>query len=255
MEQKQYAVALGSGGQKGLIHIGVLKALEQLNIEITHISGSSIGALIGAVYAIWKDAKKLEEFALKIDDDELKEIISSYANSRSTKKDDPVLFFIQKYVNDATFQDCLIPYVTVSVDLNSGEKIFHTEGPLKHAIRGSCSVPYLFGAYEYENKFLIDGGFVDSVPVDAAKSIGAEKVIGVNLQSYIPDAPQKRSYINIQASTYKTMLYNIAKEDMKLADEKLEFNIGDFSINEILEDKERFIDIGYQKTIRLFENT
>ena len=253
MSENSYALALGSGGQKGFIHIGVLKALEELNIEITHIAGSSVGSLIGGIYSLWKDAKRIEEEALKIDSQEVMDLLSSYVNNHSVKKNDPLLFFIENFVHDATFEDCLIPFVTVSVDLNSGDKVFHKSGPLKHAIRGSCSVSYLFGAYEYQNKFLVDGGYADSVPTDAVKSIGGEKIIGVNLQSYIPETPEKRSFLNIQSAAYKTTLYNIAKEDMKLADKKLEFNIEEFTIAEILEDRHRFIDMGYTETIELFK--
>ncbi len=253
MTENKYALALGSGGHKGFVHIGVLKALEDLNIEITHIAGSSVGSLIGGIYSLWKDARRIEEIALAIESKEIMDLLSTYVNSGSIKKDDPLLFFIQNYVNDATFEECLIPFVTVSVDLNSGEKVFHKSGPLKHAIRGSCSVSYLFGAYEYQDKFLVDGGYADSVPTDAVKSIGGDKIIGVNLQSYIPEKPEKRSFLNIQSAAYKSTLYNIAKEDMQLADKKLEFNIEEFTIAEILEDRHRFIDMGYTETMKLFK--
>lgn len=253
MGNRKYALALGSGGQKGFVHIGVLKALEDLNIEITHIAGTSIGSLIGGVYSLLKDARKLEEFALSIDSKEILDLLSGYVKNASIKKHDPLLFFIENYVHEANFEDCVIPFVTVSVDLNSGEKIFHKTGLIKHAIRASCSVPYLFGAYKYENKSLVDGGYADSVPVDAVKSIGGNKVIGVNLQSYVPKNPKKRSFLNIQSATYKSTLYNVAKEDMKLAEKKLTFDLEEYSINEILEDRRRFIDIGYKETIRLFK--
>jgi NTE family protein len=254
MEKRKYAIALGSGAQKGFVHIGVLKALEDLDIEITHIGGTSVGSLIGAMYSLYKDVKRIEEFALKIDGKQISDLLSSYIDNRPTKKRDPLLFFIENYVHQADFQDCVIPFVSVSVDLNSGEKVFHKKGPLKHAIRASCSVPYIFGAYNYKDKFHIDGGYADSVPVDAVKDIGGDKTIGVNLQGYIPSSPEKRSFLDIQSSTYKTTLYNIAKEDMKLADKKLSFNLEEYRLNDVLEDRHSFINMGYEETMKLFKD-
>lgn len=251
---EKYALALGSGGHKGYVHIGVIKALEKLGIEITHISGSSVGSIVGALYALNKDIKKVEEIALGLDKDEINSIVSSYVNKFSLRgNNDPLLFFIQGLVNDASFSDCEIPFVSVSVDLNTGNKIFHKEGQLKHALRASCSVSYLFGAYEYENKFLIDGGYADAVPVDAVKSIGGDKVIGVCLESYSDQNPDKRSYLNVQSATYKATLYNIAKEDMRKADKKIFFDLGFVSVNDVLEDKKKYIDIGYTQTLKMFD--
>lgn len=250
---EKYALALGSGGQKGFVHIGVIKALEELGIEITHIAGSSIGSIVGGLYALYKDISKVEAMALNLDKEEINNIVSSYVNKISLKDNkDPLLFFLETLVNDASISDCKIPFVSVSVDLNTGEKIFHRTGLLKHALRASCSVSYIFGAYEYENKFLIDGGYADSVPTDAAKCIGGQKIIGVNLESYPNENPDKRSFLNVQSSTYKATLYNIAKEDMKKADKKLFFDLDSVSIGDIFENKEKYIEMGYNKTKEMF---
>ena len=251
---KKYALALGSGGQKGFVHIGVLKALEELNIEITHISGSSVGSVVTGLYALYKDAKKVEQIALGLNKEEINNIVSSYANKFSLNNNDPLLFFLDSLVHDATFDDCRIPFVSVAVDLNTGEKIFQRTGLLKNALRASCSVSYLFGAFEYENRFLIDGGYADSVPVDAVKSLGGDKVIGVCLESYPKETPEKRSFLNIQGATYKATLYNIAKEDMRKADIKIFFDLNSVSVNDVLEDRQRYIDLGYTETKRVFNN-
>lgn len=250
---EKYALALGSGGQKGYVHIGVIKALEELGIEITHISGSSVGSIVAGLYALHKDINKVEEIALGLNKEEINNIVSSYVNKFSLKGNkDPLLFFIESLVNNATFDDCEIPFVAVSVDLNTGDRIFHRTGTLKDALRASCSVSYLFGAYEYENKFLIDGGYADAVPVDAVRSIGGDKVIGVCLESYSQEKPDKRSYLNIQSTTYKAMLYNIAKDDMRKADKKIFFDLGLVSVNEVLDDKKKYIELGYLQTIKAF---
>jgi len=252
----KYALALGSGEQKGYVHIGVIKALEELGIEITHISGSSVDSIVAGLYSIHKDISKVEQIALGLNKEEINNIVSSYVNKFSLKGgNDPFLFFIQSLVNEATFDDCQIPFVAVSVDLNTGDRIFHRTGMLKDALRASCSVSYLFGAYEYENKFLIDGGYADAVPIDAVKSIGGEKVIGVCLESYSDESPEKRSYLNVQSATYKATLYNIAKEDMRKANKKLYFDLGPVTVNDVLDDKQKYIDIGYTQTLKFFKGT
>lgn len=253
--KKKYSLALGGGGAKGFAHVGVLKALEELNIEISHIGGTSVGSFIGGMYALWKDVSKIEKIAMELDSDELKNLATNYIKiNKETEKKDPLLFLIDKYIGDATFDDCILPFVAVTVDLNTGEKVFHTSGSLKHVVRASCSVPFIFGSYEYDGMNLVDGGFTDSVPTEAVRSIGGDKIIGVQLESYQPQKYGKKTFANIQSQTYQSFVYNVAKEDMYLADKKIEFHLERYSVSELFEKRKMIIDVGYQETMRVMKS-
>lgn len=255
IEKKKYSLALGGGGAKGFAHIGVLKALEELNIEITHIGGTSVGSLIGCMYCLWKDISRIERIAMELDGEELKNLATEYIKfNKKTEVKDPVLYIIDKYIGNSTFEDCILPFVVVTIDLNTGEKVFHTSGSLKHVIRASCSVPFLFGSHEYDSMNLVDGGFADSVPTEAVRSIGGEKIIGVQLESYLPKKYEKKTFSNIQSQAYQSFIYNVAKEDMYLADKKIEFNLERYTVSELIEKRKMIIDVGYQETMRVMKS-
>jgi NTE family protein len=250
--KKKYGLALGAGGAKGFVHIGVITALEKLDIEITHIGGSSVGSLIGGLYALWGDIEKVENIVLGYD---RKKFFSMFSGdiglAQGIFKGDSFIEELDNLVGNADISDCLQPYVAVSVDILTGEKIYHTTGLLKDAIRASCSLPFVFKPYEQNGRTLIDGGLAESVPVEATKSIGAKRVLGVNIQSL----PQKGADINIKTLSrrvYRASMTHLARKDMKLADMGLSFDLEDFDIMEMVDEPEKLIRLGYNETMKLF---
>lgn len=252
LKRKKYGLALGAGGAKGLIHIGVIKALEELNIKITHIGGTSIGSLVGGMYALWGDVSKIEDIFLNFDKKDLGKMLrSDISLTQGIFKGKAILEEIGKHFGDATFADCKIPFVAITVDLLTGEKIYHTEGLLKNAARASCSVPLVFKPYEMNGRFLIDGGVAECVPVKATKSIGAKKVIAVNIQGF-PTEKEKLNFKNLSMRIYKACMYHIAKRDTELADKKLFIDLSDRKTEELIENAKEYIQMGYDRTIELF---
>ena len=193
-KQKKYGLALGSGGAKGFVHIGVIRALEDLDIKITHIGGSSVGSLIGGMYSLWGDIDKIENILLSYDKKALVKMFSyDVTLSKGVFKGKNFMKELDKYLGSTRIEDCPIPFVAVSVDIESGEKIYHTSGLLKDAIRASCSIPGVFTPYELNSQKLVDGGLVECVPVRAIEYIGAKKIIGVNIEGF----PDRREKINL----------------------------------------------------------
>ncbi len=251
-KKNRYGIALGTGGLKGFVHIGVLKALEELDIEITHIGGSSVGSLIGGIYAVHGNINKVEDIVLKYDRKKLLSLFSTDVGLlNGVFKGDNFLDELEKLVGNVKISDCLIPYVAVSVDLLTGEKIYHTTGLLKDAIRASCSIPYVFKPYELNGRVLVDGGLVESVPVQAVESIGAKKVLGINIQ----DFPREEGNINLKTLgrlIYRASMTHLAQRDVELADMSLNFNLEDMKALEIVDEPETLIEIGYKETKKLF---
>lgn len=175
-------LALGSGGAKGLAHIGVIKSLETNNIPIHFIAGASIGSLIGAHYAAHKDVKKLEELIFDFDRSKGFQLFDP-AWRGGLIKGRKAEQFIKDILEGATFDDMKIPYAAVATDINTAETVTFREGDIVKAIRTSISVPAFFQPVFYKKRLLADGGLSNPVPVDVVRAMGADIVIAVNLDN------------------------------------------------------------------------
>ena len=175
-------LALGSGSARGWAHIGAIEAIEETGIPIHYVAGTSIGAFVGAVYATG-DLDSLKQFALQMD---WKKVLSYFdvVFPRSGLMDGKKvheLFSI--HTKARTFDDFKIPVKMIATDLNTGEKIIIDSGNIIESIRASVSVPGVFTPVHLNNKWLVDGGLVDPVPVKVVRDMGADIVIGVDLNS------------------------------------------------------------------------
>jgi Predicted esterase of the alpha-beta hydrolase superfamily len=212
-EKLKVGLALGGGGARGLAHIGVLKVLERENIPIDLITGTSMGAIIGAVYALKKDISAIEKITEKYS--KISEFNIDLSFSEKERKDKP--FFLKKmsdflkkgyiinleltrkYINDGeglrkvieelvnnkTFEDTQIPFAVVAADLVKGEKVIIRRGKLFDALLASASIPGMFPPVTLDKKILVDGGIVDVVPIETAKSLGANFVIAISVSQTI----------------------------------------------------------------------
>jgi len=202
-------IALGEGGERLFVHIGVLKALEKEGIEIDCIAGTSAGAIVGGLYALWKDTNKVEKFLLDFDftrfynyqikDIELRDIGESifllFFWELGKDKIEPGWLLglmdgkeirneIDRLTNWATFEhDLKIPFKTLATDLVKGEKVIFEQGRISNAIAASLSIPGTFRPFEWEGKILVDGGIVEVVPIETARTLGADFVIAVSVSS------------------------------------------------------------------------
>ncbi|MCK4401777.1 patatin-like phospholipase family protein [bacterium] len=209
---KKIGLALGGGAARGLAHIGVLNALKENNIPIDMIAGTSIGALVGACFA--KDGKinTLEEIVLNIDWKQLALLVDP--NLALLKKGfihgEKIKELLRSIIGDIEFKDLKIPFRAVATDVTTGEEVVINSGSVAEAVRASISIPVLFTPVKFENKFLVDGGIVNPVPVSIARNMGAEFVIACNV---IPE-PQKRG--RITSETINSRKYTKNKPLTKL---------------------------------------
>ena len=179
-------LALGSGAARGLTHIGVLKALEEKNISVNYISGSSIGALIGAAYAMGMPLSEMESIALKTDWKMMAKIFLPTLSLSAIVNDKYLGEFLFSLFGDKKFEDLNIPLSVIATDLDSGKMIIIDSGNLLKAVRASMSLPMLFSPVVYQNQKLVDGGLVNPIPVDIVKSQNVDRVIAVNLRGFSP---------------------------------------------------------------------
>lgn len=183
---KKIALVLSSGGPRGAAYIGILKVLEEHKVPISLIVGSSIGAMIGGVYAAGVSVAELEREWLKIDFWRIAKSLQPTLPIHGWSSGSAVERFLKEILGgDRRIEELPTPFVAVATDLDTGERVLLKEGSLIEAIRASFSIPGLFVPVERAGKHLADGGLVSPLPIDVARQLGADAVIAadVNLGS------------------------------------------------------------------------
>jgi NTE family protein len=181
-KQPKIGLALGSGGPRGLAHIGVIKALEENNIPIDFIAGSSIGAMVGGFYAADKDIEQIEKIALGTNWRLMVSLLDP-SFRQGLLGGEKVKKFIESHIDGMSFENLKIPLSVVATNIKNGDVVVLNKGEVASAIRASISLPLVFKPIEWENKLLADGGLSLPVPVEVARTMGAEFVIAVNLDA------------------------------------------------------------------------
>jgi len=178
MEPK-VGLALGAGGAKGLAHIGVLQILEEAQIPVHIISGSSMGAAIGSIYAAGAQPKIMAKLAKELDNSHFMDLVLPKWGLIKGRKAHAL---IRLMTHNKNFNELNIPVGIVAADLQSGERVVFTEGNVANAVRASIAVPGVVEPCCLDNRILVDGAVVDRVPAKLAKDLGADIVIAVDLQ-------------------------------------------------------------------------
>lgn len=179
-------LALGSGASRGWSHIGIIKALLAEGIEPQVVSGTSVGAIIGGSY-VAGNLEKMEKWVLgstRSDVLSFFEISLSKSGFVDTAR---LTRFLHDNVatDDTRIEDTQIKFAAVSTDLDTGREVWFTQGGIAEAVRASMAMPGLFPAVQNEERWLVDGGLVNPVPVSVCRALGAEIVIAVNLNAGI----------------------------------------------------------------------
>ncbi len=178
-------LALGSGAAFGYAHVGVLKVLEEEGIEVDILSASSIGAVIGGMWAAGIPANRLIGILKTLDRRNTFFKLFGFADlsvaHRGFFKGEQVVRFLRSYVGDINFRDLKIPIKIISTDLSTGSPVLFDEGSVLQAIRASISIPGIFRPIYVKGKYLIDGGVVDPLPIQVLNRFGAKKIIAVNV--------------------------------------------------------------------------
>ena len=187
MEQKaavkrpKIGLTLGSGGARGIAHIGVLKVLEKYNIPIDYIAGASSGAFVGAYYSLNREISGIEKIFLDL----TKKKVLSFMDPINPKKaliaGNKIKQEIYKILENKSFNDLKIPLTIVATNLENGQEVRIKKGNLADAVRASIGIPGIFYPARLDDRWLVDGGLINATPVDVVKEMGADLVIAVDL--------------------------------------------------------------------------
>ena len=214
-------LALGSGGLWGLAHIGVLKVLEENNISIDYIAGSSMGAIIGALYSLNPNVKELEERAFSLTKKDLTKLIDLNIPKVSLIKGDKVRSFLKNLIGNRTFLDTKIPLAIVTTDLKTGKEVVIKEGKLINAIMASISIPGVFPPIKSQEGLLVDGGLINPTPVNIAREMGSDVVIGVDLTMKSKTELKNPNIFQILMRSYEILRTQSTKFNIDENDENL----------------------------------
>jgi len=223
LKRKKVGLALGGGGAKGLAHIGVIKVLEENGVPIDFIAGTSMGALVGGWYAATKDIKSLEKIFLKIQKKDIFKAPLMVINHQDYPfKNQWIVDEMFKVIDDKKFEDCLIPFKAIATNAENGNEVILEKGSLVDAVRASTAIPLLLRPIKIHNMLLTDGGFVNNVPADVVRNMGADVVIAVNVSkewvNFVENSINPRKAISIISGVLESLAYQVAKQKLKYAD-------------------------------------
>jgi len=204
------ALALGAGSSKGFAHVGVLKILETNKVPIHMIVGTSVGSVVGAFYSYGIGAFDLQKLSFQV---EQKDIVDITFPENGFIKGEKLEEFVNKTLKNTPIEKLKIPFFAIATEIQNGDETVFGRGNTGQAVRASCSIPGIFRPVKILDKFYVDGGVVSPVPVDAARRLGADIVIAVDISSSSERMPP--------SNTIETLLQSIHIMYSKLASAQL----------------------------------
>lgn len=221
--KQSVSLVLGSGGARGTAHIGVIRELLNRGYEITSIAGTSMGALVGGVYAAGK-LDEYESWLCSLSKLDVFNLVDFTMSKQGIIKADKVLIEIKKFIPDRQIQELPIKFAAVATDLKNREEVVLTEGSLFDAIRASISIPMVITPMQKNDTLFVDGGVVNPVPVNRVYREVDDIMIAVNVNSYIPyqnhtaEAPELASIDQLNSSKlriFQNRLYRLFPSNKK----------------------------------------
>ena len=176
------ALVLGGGAARGFAHVGVIRVLEQEKIPIDMVVGTSVGSLIGAIYAADLSSFDLEWTAFQLEKDDLFDFgVMNAITGMGFARGDKLEAWVKGHIKTTDIENLKLPFAAVATDLNWGYKVVLDHGSVARAIRASAAIPGVFQPVQHQGKILVDGGVVDNIPISVAKARGADIVIAVDI--------------------------------------------------------------------------
>jgi NTE family protein len=218
------ALVLGGGAARGFAHVGVIRVLEQEKIPIDMIVGTSVGALIGGIYAADPNSFRLEWLAFKIEKNDLFDF-SILSSRMGPVRGDRLEEFVNTNVKVRTIEELAIPFYAVSTELATGNTVVFDKGPLARAIRASAAIPGLIHPVEIEGKLYVDGGVTDNLAVDIARARGADVIIAVSIQKEITQN-EFSSFLDVVLQSVDIMGRELVRYKARDYDVLIEPNVG-----------------------------
>jgi len=184
-KKQKVALVLSGGGARGIAHIGVIEELEKRGYEITSVAGTSMGSLVGGIYAAGK-LEELKDWVYTLDKGKVFRLVDFTLSKQGLIKGDKVLKKMKDFIPDTNIEDLTIPYASVAVDLINKKEVVFRKGSLYHAIRASIAIPSVLTPLKSRGQLLVDGGVLNNIPIDQVYRSDGDLLIAVNVNADIP---------------------------------------------------------------------
>jgi NTE family protein len=205
------ALVLGGGAARGFAHVGVIRVLEQERIPIDLVVGTSVGSLIGALYASERNAFELEWAAFQLKQEDLFDYgMLSAVLGMGLARGERLEAFVKGKVKQQAIEELPLPFAAVATDLNWGTRVVLDHGPVGRAVRASSAIPGVFEPVLLDGKLLVDGGVVDNIPIEVARAKGADLVVAVDISEDVGNVNIKNLVDVILQSTNIMFAVNVA---------------------------------------------
>lgn len=206
---RDVALVLSGGGARGIAHIGVIEELLSNGYTISSVAGTSMGALIGGIYAQGNLAE-FREWLLTITRMEILKFIDLTTVKGGMVKGEKIVQAINRFIGDVNIEDLNIPFTAVAVDLNRHNEVVFSSGSLMEAIRASISIPTVFLPVKKEDALLVDGGVMNPLPIDRVARHNGDTLVAVNVNANLPytDSPKNHEHTEYEKG-YRGVLDNL----------------------------------------------
>jgi NTE family protein len=224
------ALALGAGAAKGFAHVGVLKVLEANHVPVHMVVGTSVGSFVGSLYAYGYSAYDLQKIAMGIEKGEIADLT---VPDNGFVKGEKLEAYVNRMIRGTTIENLRIPFYAVATDIGSGEEIVFGRGNTGSAVRASCSIPGIFRPVRIGDRTYVDGGVVSPVAVDAARRLGADVVIAVDIagdvSGSIPEGTLDTIFQSINIMYSKIAAAQLSRADVVIKPKVGYIASGDFT--------------------------
>ena len=246
--QIKLGIALGSGGAKGMAHLGAIKAFEEAGIRFSFVAGTSIGSIVGALYAKGYSSHDMVRIIENLNRKEFAKNFRPFSDMSFAEE------FLSDYL-EGDFTTLPMPFAAWTTDGETNEGVLLTEGNLARALTASSAMPPFFKGVEIDGRRCYDGAFTNAIPADVVKQMGAQFVIGIDLSAYVKPETEKGRITRLVGSALSRMSPVKNTEDNKArgyanADVMLRPNLEKYQATDVSrEAMDKMFEIGYEEAV------
>jgi len=247
LQKPKIALVLGGGAARGFAHIGVIRTLEQEKIPIDMIVGTSVGSLIGAIYASDMNSFELEWTAFALEKDSIFDYgIMNAFTGMGLANGDKLEEFVRTKIATSNIEDLKLPFVAVATDLNRGTRVVLDRGSVAKAVHASSAVPGVFNPVEHQGRLLVDGGVMDNIPIAVAREKGADIVIAVDISENLANF-NITNLVDVMLQAVNIMFNENVRYKKKEADVLITPHVGSVAMLDFTQ-KKRCMQAGIEAT-------